>query len=327
MEKIIQKWQGNQVPYDEMVAQLRSLKEQRRKAGGGYREYFKSVETAIENDIGQVNPEFLQKYKVASKDYADNLTPFIQLDAARALISGEKPNFIWEHMNTPTNREEVRKALSIGGKSGQELFDTIKRTKAHAVITEKISKEGAFNPDKFIELFTQLKPEDDIVDLVTKGTYSKIKKNALVLARKMNTIKEQAARVNESKVGTAFNKGGAAVGATAAGATAGFAAGGLPGAVVGAVAGAVGKNWLAEGFAKAANNPKVMDRLIAAAQQKENNKFITIINRVQNGTIGAARSAKEAISANPATKYQTVNFGAKAMPWLGRSPFDSKEQE
>ena len=186
---------GKQAPYEEMVAQLRSLKEQRRKAGGGYREYFKSVEAAIEKDINNANPEFFKRYKLASKDYAENIAPFIQLDAARALMSGEKPNFIWEHMNTPTNREEVRKALSIGGESGRKLFDTIKRTKAHAVITEKISKEGAFNQDKFIELFTQLKPEDDIVDLVTKETYSKIKKNALVLARKMNSIKEQAARI------------------------------------------------------------------------------------------------------------------------------------
>lgn len=324
---IIKNWEGKKVPPQEMVNQMRALKEHQRKAGGGYSELLTSVIEGIEKDIAaSSNAEFLKSYKVASKDYATQLVPFVQIDAARALISGEAPNFVYEMMNNPTNRKEVQQALSLAGENGGKLFDAIKRVKSNEVLTEKISYEGQFNSDQFIKLFTKIKPEADIADLIGKKSFDEIKKNHLVLARKMNTIKEQTARINESKVGTVLNKGGAVGSATAVGATAGFAAGGLPGAVVGAVVGAVGKNWLAEGFAKAANNPKVINRLIEAAQQKESKKFVTIIGRVLNGTIGTAKKATEAIAINPATKYQTVNFGAKAMPWLGQSPFDKEEK-
>lgn len=323
---IIKKWEGQKVHPQEMVNQMRALKEHQRKAGGGYSELLTSVIEGIEKDImASDNAEFLKHYKIASKDYAMQIVPFLQIDAARSLISGEAPNFVYEMMNTPTNRKEVQEALSLAGENGGKLFDAIKRVKSNEVLTEKISYEGQFSSDQFIKLFTKVKPEADIADLIGKNSFDEIKKNHLVLARKMNAIKEQAARVSESKVAKISDRYGS-LSTTAVGGTVGFAAGGLPGAIVGAIASTFGKNWLADGFAKAANNPKVMNRLIEAAQQKESKKFVTIIGRVLNGTIGTAKKATEAIAINPATKYQTVNFGAKAIPWLGQSPFDKDNE-
>ena len=301
---------GKQVPYEEMVAQLRSLKEQRRKAGGGYREYFKSVEAAIEKDINNANPEFFKRYKLASKDYAENIAPFIQLDAARALISGEKPNFIWEHMNTPTNREEVRKALSIGGESGRKLFDIIKRTKAHAVITEKISKEGTFNQDKFIELFTKLKPEDEIVDLIGKNTYAKIKSNSVVLARKMKDVEKRLSNNSQTSTETLLNKYGATAGAVTAGGGIGYSVGGPIGAVVGALGAAFTKDKLAKAFARASQDPVLMNHLIKAAETNNDKLFISTLSKALENIKSIPAKTSESIKTNPALKSAIVIDGS-----------------
>ena len=77
MRKLIDAWKGQEnVTYQEIINQTRALKEQRRLAGSGYSKMFSSVEAAIEKDIGLVNPEFLKEYQIASKDFAENITPF-----------------------------------------------------------------------------------------------------------------------------------------------------------------------------------------------------------------------------------------------------------
>lgn len=301
--EIIKEWgDKNVVSYDTMVAQLRALGEQRRLAGSGYKEMFKSVEDAIKQDIGLVNPEYLKKYNIASEYYAGNIAPFVQLDAARALLTGEKPNFIWEHMNTPTNREEIRQALEIGGEQGKQLFESIKRAKSQAVIMERIQQDGMFKPDKFIELFTQLKPEDDIIDLVGKNTYNKIKDNALVLARKIKEIEVQGASGSQSNMGNILNKYGATTISGSVGAGIGAVTGGLPGAIVGGATGAIAKEWLSKAFAKASQNPKVIERLIAAAEKNNDKQFLSILDRALNAT----GKAIDSIANNPAIKYEAV---------------------
>ena len=295
VNNLIKNWEGKKIHPQEMVNEMRALKEHQRKAGGGYRDLLNSVTKGIEEDIlASSNVEFLKHYKVASKDYATQLVPFVRLDAARALISGEKPNFIWEHMNTPTNRKEVQDALKIAGRKGDELFQAIKRVKSQEVIMEKISQDGVFKEDKFIELFSKLKPEDDIVDLIGKDSYQKIKKDALVLAKKMKEIKAQTAMVNQSPTANVLNKGGAVVSTATLGATTGFALGGIPGAAIGAVVGAYGKNWLAKGFAKASENPMVIERLIKAAEKNNDTQFIEILKRTLESTTEMGKSAVKA---------------------------------
>lgn len=292
MSKLIEAWKGKEnVSYQEIINQTRALKEQRRLAGGGYAEMFNSVEAAIEKDIGLVNPEFLKDYKIASKDYAENITPFFQLDAARSLMSGEKPNFIWEHMNTSGNRAAVKEALEIGGEQGKQLYNTIRRAKAQSFILENIQQDGVFKPDKFIELFTKLKPEDDIIDLIGKQTYNKIKKNIMPLARKMKDISSQTSRVGGSPTAQFFNKGGSTLSAAGVGATAGGTVGGIPGAIVGAGVGALAKNWIAIGFAKASQNPQVIERLIAAAKNGNDKQFMAILQRMGDTTKEAIKDA------------------------------------
>jgi hypothetical protein len=267
---------------------------------------FSSVEAAIEKDIGLVNPEFLKDYKIASKDFAENITPFFQLDAARSLMSGEKPNFIWEHMNTSGNRAAVKEALEIGGENGKRLYDTIRRAKSQSVILENIERDGVFNPDKFIELFTKLKPEDEIIDLIGKETYNKIKDNIMPLARKMKDVSSQTARVGGSPTVQFLNKGGSTLSAAGVGATAGGTVGGIPGAIVGAGVGALAKNWIAIGFAKASQNPQVIERLIAAAKNGNDKQFTAILQRMFDTTTGAIKEAGKT-----AAKTQGITGAAK----------------
>ena len=308
MRKLIDAWEGQEnVSYQEIINQTRALKEQRRLAGGGYKEMFNSVEAAIEKDIGLVNPEFLKDYKIASKDYAENITPFFQLDAARSLMSGEKPNFIWEHMNTSGNRAAVKEALEIGGEQGKQLYNTIRRAKAQSFILENIQQDGVFKPDKFIELFTKLKPEDDIIDLIGKQTYNKIKKNIMPLARKMKDISSQTSRVGGSPTAQFFNKGGSTLSAAGVGATAGGTVGGIPGAIVGAGVGALAKNWIAIGFAKASQNPQVIERLIAAAKNGNNKQFMAILQRMGTNAKEASKTAVKAQGITGAAKLINNN--------------------
>lgn len=292
MRKLIDAWKGQEnVTYQEIINQTRALKEQRRLAGSGYSKMFSSVEAAIEKDIGLVNPEFLKEYKIASKDFAENITPFFQLDAARSLMSGEKPNFIWEHMNTSGNRAAVKEALEIGGENGKRLYDTIRRAKAQSVILENIQQDGAFKPDKFIELFTKLKPEDEIIDLISKETYNKIKDNIMPLARKMKDVSSQTARIDNTLPAQFLNKGGSTLSAAGVGATALGTVGGIPGVIGGAAVGALAKNWIASGFAKASQNPQVIARLIAAAKNGNDKQFMAILQRMFETTTGAIKEA------------------------------------
>lgn len=300
--KILKEWSAKEnVPYEEMIAELRALKEQRRLAGRGYKKLFDSVEKGIEEDIKTANPQFFELYNTASKDYASNIAPFAQLDAARALIQGDAPNFIWEHMNTPTNRVAIKDALELAGDQGKKLYDVIRRAKAQSVIMEQVQHDGTFKPDKFIELFTKLKPEDEIVDLIGKDAYRKIKGNAVILARKMKDVEAQLSKVGDTATGALLNKYGTAGIATVGGA-AGYTVGGIRGAVIGAGLGALTKDMLAKAFAKAAENPVLMNRLIKAAETNNDKLFISTLNKALERIKSLPTKATESIKTNPALK-------------------------
>ena len=126
------------------------------------------------------------------------------------------------------------------------------------------------------------------------------------LARKMKDVSSQTARIDSTLPAQFLNKGGSTLSAAGVGATALGTVGGVPGVIGGAAIGALAKNWIASGFAKASQNPQVIERLIAAARNGNDKQFMAILQRMFDTTTGAIKEAGKT-----AAKTQGITGAAK----------------
>ena len=302
--------------------------------GEGYEKLYNSMAHVIEQDIenfiasGNGNKEFVETWKIATDYNKQNVQNIIKTDAVRKILQGKLPVEATKYMTNKRAVGEVEKIIN-----NPELMGKLKRTAFELQLSNRniINSNGDLNAIAFNKLIK--KDKDFVVSLIGEKNYKTVNDS---FSPYLNQLSKKELTNNPSR--TAYvskdqrlqeesenlipkSLWAGAIGA-ASGATGGLLAAGGHGAGIGAVGlgvsaatatltkGVLAKREISaiKQLSKMANDSVLMEKIIKRAREpKGNGQLNNAIN-------------------SPATKYQTINFGAKAMPWLGQSPLDKEEK-
>ena len=131
------------------------------------------LEDASKN--GTIKNKLFSQFKKQGDSYFTNIyKPFIELDATKAIVSGEKPGYIWEQMNSINGRHKVEEALFSLPK-GEKLYNVLQRAKAQEYIINYISDGTDISYKKITDLFTNITHEYELIDLLGSKTFNELR--------------------------------------------------------------------------------------------------------------------------------------------------------
>ena len=168
--------------------------------------------------------------------------------------------------------------------NGEKLVNLLLRTKAQEKILETSFKEGRFQTDNFIKLFTQSKNDEYLYELLGDA-YAPIKENILPIARAV----QRTSRAMANRSGTADSL------TTATGVY--YAGKGLLIGNLGDVAKGIGINLLPKMLANVMLQPKVAERMVLAAQKGNDKVFTRIL-------LNSLKNDLKVLKDKPVVKYQ-----------------------
>lgn len=276
------------------------------------------VAYTIEEDINSyasseaVTNQFKNAWKEATDYNRDVIQNIVKTDAVRNILAKEQPVEAIKYMNTKSSVAKVEKMID-----NPELMGSLKRT----AFEKQLHDRNIITPDMDLKPSTLgrfLKKEQDFaISLIGKDGYKTLTKDFLPYLKQRSlgikntsgtsyvTRDSELQRASENLVPYSIWGALLGLGSTQSlkGAVAGGAAGTLPGVKAKLEIRAIKQ------LSKMASDQKLMKEIIRKGREPKSKSLL-----------------HNAIN-SPATKYQTVNFGAKALPWLGQSPFDKEVKE
>lgn len=160
---------------------------------------------AIQQYGRKENLPYLNRYNQAQRTFGENAKTFRKNPVMRALVKGERPEQIFQRMNTVKGINDLEKVFNKT-MEGKETFDALKKYKLEDLLNKKVlDKNGNISWGKASGMFKEPKTRDLVIKLVGSEQYKKLKDLAKVASGVEEGFKKF---INPSKTAaTAFDMG------------------------------------------------------------------------------------------------------------------------